>query len=151
MSRAFATSPRRSDGRAPNLTYVASLDAVAAADLDGFLQHWDFVPPAGTLLRMLKGSSIVVLARDTASSTVCGYVAALTDHVVCGYITALEVRPEWRGRGIGTELLRRVTERLDVDGIYLTCAPAMIPFYESAGFRRGTAMAKRRSPVADGA
>jgi hypothetical protein len=44
-----------------------------------------------------------------------------------------------------------VTERLDVDGIDLTRAPGMMPFYESAGFRRGTAMAKPRSPVADGA
>lgn len=132
------------------VTYVESLDGVVAADLEGFLLHWDFVPPAGTLLRMLEGSSIVVLARATESSRVCGYVAALTDHVVCGYISAIEVRPEFRRRGIGTELLRRVTERLNVYGIYLACAPAMIPYYESAGFARVAAMSKRRWPVADG-
>jgi len=94
------------------VTYVESLDGVVAADLEGFLLHWDFVPPAGTLLRMLEGSSIVVLARDAESSRVCGYVGALTDHVVCGFISAIEVRPEFRGRGIGTELLRRATERV---------------------------------------
>jgi len=126
------------------VTYLESLDGVVAADLEGFLLHWDFIPPAGTLRQMLEGSSIVILARDTDSSRVCGYVAALTDRVVCGFISAIEVRPEFRGRGIGTELLRRVTERLDVHGIYLTCAPAMIPFYESVGFARVAAMSKRR-------
>lgn len=93
-------------------------DSVSEADLVGLLSHWDFAPPPGTLLRMLKGSSIVILAREPASSKVCGYVAALTDHVVCGYISALEVRPEHRKQGIGTALLSRVTERLNVYGTY---------------------------------
>ena len=128
------------------LTYSESLDSLLAAELDGFLAHWDFVPPAGTLLRMLKGSSMVILARDSHSSRVCGYVTALTDQVVCGYISAIEVRPECRKQGIGTELLTRMTERLSVYGIYLTCAPAMIPFYESAGFKQVAAMSKRRLP-----
>jgi ribosomal protein S18 acetylase RimI-like enzyme len=131
------------------ITYSESLESLDAADLEGFLAHWDFTPPANTLLRMLKGSSVVILARDPESSQICGYVAALTDHVAFAYITAIEVRPEYRKRGIGTALLNRMTERLSVYGTYLSCAPALIPFYESAGFKRVAGMAKRRLPAAD--
>jgi ribosomal protein S18 acetylase RimI-like enzyme len=128
------------------VTYSESLESVGATDLEGFLSHWDFVPPAGTLLRMLKGSSVVILARDPKSGTVLGYVAALTDKLVCGYISAIEVKPEYRKQGIGTELLSRVVKRLNVYGTYLSCAPAMVPFYEAAGFKLVTGMTRRRSP-----
>jgi ribosomal protein S18 acetylase RimI-like enzyme len=87
------------------IEYSSSLARLDPCDLDGFLAHWDFVPLEGTLLTMLKQSSEVILARETASSIVCGYVAALSDRVACAYISALEVRPEFRGRGIGTALL----------------------------------------------
>jgi ribosomal protein S18 acetylase RimI-like enzyme len=128
------------------MTYTESLESVDAADLEGFLAHWDFTPPAGTLLRMLKGSAEVILARDPDTSKICGYVAALTDYVAFAYITAIEVRPEYRKRGIGMALLNRMTERLSVYGIYLSCSPDMIPFYESAGFKRVAGMSKRRLP-----
>ena len=42
-----------------------------------------------------------------------------------------------------------MTERLNVYGTYLSCAPTMIPFYESAGFKQVAAMTKRRMPVAN--
>ena len=131
------------------MTYSESLESVDAADLEGFLSHWDFIPPAGTLLRMLKGSSVVILARDPDSLQICGYVAALTDNVAFAYISAIEVRPEYRKRGIGRTLLNRMTDRLTVYGTYLSCAPAMIPFYESAGFKRVAGMSKRRLPTSN--
>jgi ribosomal protein S18 acetylase RimI-like enzyme len=129
------------------LIYSDALDGLAETDLDGLLSHWDFTPPPGTLRRMLEGSSRVILARDPGSSRVVGYITALTDHVSCGYISALEVRPEHRRQGIGAELLRQMTERLEVPGIYLSCAPALVLFYEAAGFRRITGMSRRRLPT----
>jgi len=131
------------------MTYSESLESVDDADLEGFLSHWDFTPPAGTLLRMLKGSSVVILAREPDSSRICGYVAALTDQISCAYISAIEVRPEYRKRGIGRALLNRMIERLSVYGTYLSCSPAMIPFYESAGFKQVAGMSKRRPPAAN--
>ncbi len=128
------------------MIYSESLGSVDATDLEGFLSHWDFTPPPGTLFRMLKGSSVVILARDPISLQICGYVAALTDNVAFAYISAIEVRPEYRKRGIGMALLNRMTERLSVYGTYLSCAPAMIPFYESAGFKQVAGMSKRRVP-----
>ena len=123
--------------------------SVKEADLEGLLSHWDFKPPPGTLLKMLQGSSIAIVVREASSPRVCGYVAALTDRSVCAYISALEVRPEYRKRGIGTVLLNRVTERLDVYGTYLSCAAAMIPFYEAVGFKPVAGMSKRRLPASD--
>jgi ribosomal protein S18 acetylase RimI-like enzyme len=113
------------------------------SELSGFLAHWDFLPPAGTLFEMLSNSDLVILARNAETSQLCGYIAALSDGVACGYISALEVRPECRHMGIGTALLKQMVERLDVFGVYLSCAPEMIPFYESVGFARGTSMSWR--------
>lgn len=129
------------------ITYSTSLEGLSDADLDGFLAHWDFTPPPGTLLAMLKGSAAVILARDEQSSTICGYVAALSDGVVCGYISAVEVRAAYRKQGIGTALLTQMTEQLGVYGTYLSCAPAMVPFYESIGFKRVDGMTKRKPAV----
>lgn len=131
------------------ITYTDSLESVASADLQGFLAHWDFTPPDGSLHAMLAASTKIILARDSESSTICGYVAALSDGIVCAYISAIEVRPDYRQRGIGTELLHRMTEQLAVYGTYLSCAPAMVAFYESAGFSRVAGMAKRNTPARD--
>jgi GNAT superfamily N-acetyltransferase len=127
-----------------HVIYSDFSEATDEADLDGLLAHWDFTPPAGTLRRMLQGISIAIVAREPGSSRVLGYVTALTDHVVCGYISALELRPDFRHQGIGTALLARVADRLNVQGIYLSCAAAMIPFYEAAGFKQVVGMGKRR-------
>jgi ribosomal protein S18 acetylase RimI-like enzyme len=126
------------------ITYSQSLEAVTTADLEGFLTHWDFTPPDGTLLAMLKGSTHVIVAHDEASSSLCGYIMALSDSVACSYISALEVRPAYRYQGIGTALLTQMTSQLQTYGTYLSCAPEMAQFYESQGFKQITGMSKRR-------
>lgn len=126
------------------IEYSSALERLNRDDLEGFLAHWDFAPAEGTLLTMLKQSSEVILAREAGSSAVCGYVAALSDRVACAYISALEVRPEFRGRGIGTALLDQMTQRLGVYGVYLSCAPSMATFYTSRGFTAVMGMSKRR-------
>ena len=126
------------------IAYSSSIAHLDRSDLSGFLAHWDFAPPAGTLYEMLRRSGDVILARDAESSTLCGYITALSDGVACAYISALEVLPEYRRRGIGTALLKQMVDRLDVFGVYLSCASAMAPFYEAAGFTAGTSMRRRK-------
>ena len=131
------------------ITYSDSLATVTDADLEGFLAHWHFAPPTGTLHEMLRGSTAIFLARDDQSSTICGYVTALSDGIACAYISAIEVRLPYRNQGVGTALLSKMIQRLDVYGIYLSCAQAMVPFYESAGFHRVAGMAKRKIPATE--
>ena len=56
------------------------------------------------------------------------------------YIVGFYIRPEWRRRHLGRELLRLVAEesrRLGARGLVLTCAPtnvAALALYRSAGF-----------------
>jgi GNAT superfamily N-acetyltransferase len=126
------------------IAYSSSIEGLERSDLSGFLAHWDFEPPHGTLFEILNGSTDVILARDVESSVLCGYVTALSDRVACAYISTLEVRPEYRRRGIGTALLNQMVGRLDVLGVYLSCAPALVPFYEAAGFKAGTSMSRRK-------
>src|SRR5437764_11964682 len=126
------------------IAYSSSLDHLARSDLSGFLAHWDFEPPAGMLFEMLSHSSEVILAREVESFVVCGYITALSDGIACAYISALEVRLEYRSRGIGSELLRQMVERLNVFGVYLSCAPKLRPFYEAGGFTPVTSMGKRK-------
>lgn len=126
------------------IAYSSSIEHLDDSDLSGFLAHWDFEPPAGTLFEMLARSTEVILARDVESFVLCGYVAALSDGVACAYISALEVRPNFRRKGIGTALLNQMVDRLDVFGVYLSCAPSLVQFYEAAGFTAGISMAKRK-------
>ena len=128
------------------ITYSQSFEAVTDAELTGFLAHWDFTPLSGTLLAMLHGSTHVILARDESSSTLCGYVTAISDDVVCSYISAIEVRLAYRHQGIGSALLTQMTSQLQTYGTYLSCAPAMAHFYESQSFKQITGMSKRRFP-----
>jgi GNAT superfamily N-acetyltransferase len=132
------------------IAYSSSIEHLSDSDLSGFLAHWDFEPPGGTLFDILRGSSEFILARDDASSVICGYVAALSDRVACAYISALEVQPEYQRRGIGTALLNQMVDRLDVFGIYLSCAPVLVPFYERSGFASGISMSKRKRRNASG-
>jgi predicted N-acetyltransferase YhbS len=84
----------------------------------------------------------VVLARD--GSEIVGFVTAISDGELAAYIPLLEVRREWRGRGVGVELVRRMLARLE--GLYMVdvvCDPELIPFYERFGMIPLAGMARR--------
>ena len=130
------------------ITYIENIEGIHPKQLEGFLVHWDFVPPQDTLLQVLHGSSHILIALDSETRNVLGYITALSDGVSCGYISYLEVRPAHRNSGIGTELMRRMLSKLEsLYGIYLGCAPALVQFYETLGFQKMTAMSKRRRDV----
>ncbi len=67
-------------------------------------------------------------------------VAFLTSIKYCwsGWIGNLLVRREWRGKGLGTALLRRALKMLDEAGtqtVWLTASESGRPIYERRGFR----------------
>ena len=97
-------------------------------------------------LAILQGSSHVVLAEE--ADEIVGFVTAISDGVLAAYIPLLEVRRDRRGRGIGTELVRRLLVELErfymVDVI---CDPDVAPFYERFGMIRVTGLVRRNRSV----
>lgn len=73
------------------------------------------------------------LALD--GDTVVGFVTAISDGVLSAFIPLLEVLPEYRSKGIGKELVRRLLAQLErfymVD---LCCDAGLEPFYDALGF-----------------
>ena len=128
------------------INYTSSLDDITPDRLSGFFADWGWpsYPSPGAHLRLLKGSDEVVLAIDAGSQRVVGYVTAITDGVLSAYIPLLEVLPDWQGQGIGSELVRRMLDRLShLYMIDLLCDTEVQPFYERHGMRPATGMMVR--------
>jgi len=123
------------------IRYTDSLEGITPELLAGFFVGWPNPPSPETHLRLLAGSMAVELAVDPATGTVVGFINAVGDGVLAAYIPLLEVLPEYQGRGIGGELVRRMLARLD--GLYmvdLLCDPALQPFYARFGMRPSQGM-----------
>lgn len=138
MSESFPTSAF------PLPTFRDTPDNLTPEQLRGFFVGWPNPPSPEAHLRLLRGSAAVELAVDEASGAVVGFVTAISDGVSCAYIPHLEVLPEYRGRGIGTELMERMLARLrQLYMIDLICDPEVQPFYARLGMRPSTGMLVR--------
>src|SRR2546421_8095054 len=109
------------------ISYRDSAVGVSPEQLGGFFQGWSKQPTPAKHLAILRGSGHVVLAFDGAR--VVGFITATSDGVLSAYIPLLEVLSEYQGRGIGSELVRRMLEKLR--GLYivdLVCDPQLQGF-----------------------
>ena len=126
------------------IVYSTDLGNVVSEDLEGFFVRWPVSPGPERHLAVLRGSEHVVLARDDDSGRIVGFVNVVGDGVLSAFVPLLEVLPEYQGRGIGTELVRRaldlVRDRYAVD---VVCDDDLVPFYERFGLQRLTGMALR--------
>lgn len=110
----------------------------------GFFEGWPVPPDAERHLAHLRGAEVAILALDTATGDVVGFVTAIGDGTLTAFIPLLEVLPAWRGRGIGGQLMGRVLERLgDRYSVDLACDPELVPFYARMGGTAGTAVSWR--------
>ncbi len=124
-----------------DVRYQCSTEGVTPEMLTGFFEGWPNPPDSETHLRILKGSDHVVLAIDQAVCKVIGFITAISDCVSCAYIPHLEILSEYRGRGIGSELVRCLLDALsEIYAVDLMCDPDLEPFYERLGFRKGNGM-----------
>ena len=126
------------------IRYTDDLTGVTAERLTGFFEEWGTRPTPATHLRSLHGAEVAILAIDADTDGVVGFVTAIGDGVLSAYVSLLDVVPGYRGRGIGTELMRRVLSR--IGGRYmidLTCDDDLVPFYERIGMTPGRAMMLR--------
>lgn len=122
---------------------ASSDDAGGALELaDGFFEGWPNPPSSETHWRLLENSYCSVLAID--NGRIVGFINAISDGVLSAYVPLLEVLPEYRGRGIGRELVERLLSELDhLYMIDLSCDDDLVPFYEALEMRPACAMIKR--------
>jgi ribosomal protein S18 acetylase RimI-like enzyme len=116
------------------IRYATSPAGITADMLGGFFVGWPNPPSPETHFSILKNSSHVVVAVDEEASRVVGFINAVSDGIMSAYIPLLEVLPEYQGRGIGTELVRRMLS--GCSNLYMvdtTCDPSLQPFYVHGG------------------
>jgi ribosomal protein S18 acetylase RimI-like enzyme len=134
------------------ISYIDTIEGIAAEHLQGFFVGWPNPPTPATHLRILAGSYAILLARDDATSAVVGFITAISDGITCAYIPHLEVLPAYQGRGIGSELVRRMLEQLrHLYMIDLICDTSVQPFYARLGMRPYTGMILRNYDRQSGA
>jgi ribosomal protein S18 acetylase RimI-like enzyme len=127
------------------VVYTTDVGEVAAADLEGFFGDWPVPPTPARRLEVLRGSDHVVLAREGERGRVVGFVTAISDGVLSAFIPLLEVLPDQRGRGIGSELVRRMLAELEAFAMVdLVCDPELVPFYRRFELMLLSGMSLRR-------
>lgn len=105
---------------------------LTADDLAGFFVGWPQPPAPERVLAALRGSHRVLVATD--AGRVVGFVNAISDGVLAAFVPWIEVRPSHQGRGIGSELLRRMLDELgDLYSVDLTCDDELTPYYAARG------------------
>ena len=126
------------------IEFTSSLEGIGQAELQGFFVGWPNPPLPTKHLDLLKNSSHFLLANDTSTKKVVGFITAITDKTLAAYIPFLEVLPAYQKRGIGKELTIRMLETLkDFYMIDLLCDSELQPFYENLGMNKVTGMMRR--------
>jgi ribosomal protein S18 acetylase RimI-like enzyme len=123
------------------IRYADSIESVTVAHVRGFFVGWQNPPSPETLLKLLKNSSEIVLAIDSNTGNVVGFITAISDRVLSAYIPLLEVLPENRKQGIGLELTRKMLVKLkDLYMVDLLCDEELQSFYAKLGMKRAQGM-----------
>lgn len=131
------------------ISYKTDAGDLSEDDLAGFFVGWPTPPSPAQHLAVLHGSYRVVVARS--QDTVVGFVNMISDGVLTAFIPWLEVRPEFQGRGIGTELMRRVlAEAEHLYSVDLVCDEELRPYYERLGGVALTGMIWRNRAAGEG-
>jgi GNAT superfamily N-acetyltransferase len=126
------------------IEYTDTSDGITPDMLQGFFVGWKRPHDPETHLKILANSDVKIVAVDPDEHRVVGFAVALTDHVQQACIYLLEVLPEYQNQGIGTELMKRILEKLrGIPCIDLTCYPALQPFYSRFGMQPSVGMVIR--------
>ena len=126
------------------IAYETTLEGVREGDLVGFFVGWPTPRSPAKHLRLLHGSDFVGFARKAESERIVGFVTAVGDGVLSAFIPLLEVLPGYQGRGIGSDLVRRMLALLEGSYIIdLLHDDELVALYERFGMSRRVARALR--------
>ena len=120
-----------------NIEYKQTKDFMAAELQRLFLSvNWESGNYPEKLVRAMRNSTHVISAWD--GGKLVGLVRALDDGETVAFLHYLLVDPDYQGRHIGDELMKRVMSCFE-DLLYVKIMPSdpkTIPFYERYGFRQ---------------
>ncbi len=115
---------------------------ITANDLEPFFEGWSKKPSPEKRLKIMQGSNYIIFAID--SGRVIGFINAISDKTLTAYIPLLEVIPEYRKQGIGSELVKRMLEQLkDYYMVDLCCDEKLEGFYRNHGMQKICGMITR--------
>ena len=133
------------------MIYKNTIDGISSDMLHGFFVDWPNPPNPQTHLKLLTNSSKVIIAMDESTNKVVGFITAISDGILSAYIPLLEVLPEYKNRGIGKELVKRML--IELDDIYmidLCCDDDLVPYYEEFGMTKTNGMILRNYNMQSG-
>ncbi|MGE5652466.1 MAG: GNAT family N-acetyltransferase [Bacillota bacterium] len=99
-------------------------------DASGIVRPTDDRP---RLARMLEHANVLITAWD--GDRLIGVARALSDFSFCCYLSDLAVDRQYQCRGIGRELIKRVSDAVGAQSmLLLLAAPSAMEYYPKAGF-----------------
>ena len=126
------------------IDYQDHTDGITASQLEGFFVGWPNPPSPTTHLRILRQSPHRIVALDSDTRQVVGFINAISDGILSAYIPLLEVLPPYQGRGVGRELVKRMLHKLErLYMVDLVCLESLQPFYQKSGLQPASAMVIR--------
>ena len=75
----------------------------------------EFQDSHSSVARLVDGSHCFIVARDLG--VIVGMGRAISDGVSDAYLQDITVRPDYRGHGVGREIVHRLLKKLEEDGI----------------------------------
>jgi GNAT superfamily N-acetyltransferase len=113
-------------------THDVDLNQLAALFVTAGWDHRGY--PRENLAALVANSRFVVHAWERAR--LVGFARAISDGVSNAYVSTVAVLPDWRGRGIGREIVRRLVEGEGKSGIrwVLHARGELHGFYQLNGF-----------------
>ena len=127
------------------IRYQTDLNGITKEQLEGFFVGWSVPFTKEEHYEILQNSYMIVLAIDTETNNVVGFVNAISDKLKFAFIPMLEVLPPFKNMGIGKRLMETLLSKLEhLSCIDLMCDPEMQPYYEKFKLTKSHGMVIRR-------
>lgn len=134
-----------------NIEYTKDLTRITEGMLEGFFAGWPNPPSPSTHLQLLKNSYRVIIAVDTNTNKVVGFINAISDGILTAYIPLLEVIDPYKRKGIGNELLTlMLKECRDLYMVDICHDSELTPYYARFGAHKGNASVFRNFDAQSG-
>ncbi len=122
--------------------YADNVDELKLSQIEGFFAGWKMPVSPELHLQILQSSYAVWLAFDNDKCV--GFINSVSDGFFYAGIPLLEVLPEYRGNGIGTELVKRMLTTLEsLYAVDIVCDHSLTSFYSKHALIPSNSMIKR--------